>query len=738
MRACAPLLLAAAAVLAVPSGIVAQTERRSAEAADLIREVDAAWIGGHRGGYWPVRITLTNDGPARAVTAAFLPYGAANRPQRPPVVTRTDALPAGGTVSYTLPLPLTGGRRGGELAFLADPLPDSGEVPNVRRDEDDFVRGAIPDLSYQLTLPSASDEAINRPALLIAADAAPEMTGFEEACAALTGAVAADSSRPKWRDDVAVEKETFAAVPPELWPETWLGFTSVDIVAVTPESLVRLSPAARAALTTWLHAGGTVIVPNAGDPRAPGNAADLGRLLDLDSTAAAGEWAEVSVNGAEPLREAATNYLGRRLGGFLSGFISGKVQFPVPPAAGGPILAKPVLAGRVYALGGGDVAGPTGKLGWEAILKNLGPERWSVADRLGVYPRGPNREFYEWLIPGVRGVPVAGFVVLMTLFALVIGPANYVWLKRKHRIGRLAVTIPLIAAATGGVLLAYSLVMHGFGVKARQLAVTVHDPGADRAVTFARTAVFAPRGDDAGLAFDPSVAVFRLPSPDGDVSDGRVDWTDRQRWRGGFFRGRTRTQFVTVEPRPERGRLTAEPSPAGLRVTNGYDADFAALLVTDAAGTMFYGRDVPAGGEAALRPITGDDQFAWRQALDGRLPEAPPGLEGDGLGVLGVIEEVLGRRRRTGASFRESLAMRSLAALRGLNEKTDPLDAFLETPLLPRIDGAFVAVLEEGETGTFGGLEVDFRGGLHVLAGVIDGEVPGPAGSAAAAAGATE
>jgi hypothetical protein len=34
--------------------------------------------------------------------------------------------------------------------------------------------------------------------------------------------------------------------------------------------------------------------------------------------------------------------------------------------------------------------------------------------------------------PGIRGVPVYGFMVLITVFAVLIGPFNYFYLRRKR------------------------------------------------------------------------------------------------------------------------------------------------------------------------------------------------------------------------------------------------------------------------------------------------------------------
>ncbi|MEM9703374.1 MAG: hypothetical protein AAF907_13115 [Planctomycetota bacterium] len=357
---------------------------------------------------------------------------------------------------------------------------------------------------------------------------------------------------------------------------------------------------------------------------------------------------------------------------------------------------------------------------WFAILRHIGPDRLTFADRIGASGRGPNGEFVEFLIPGVRGVPVGTFVALITLFVVLIGPVNYVLLRKRHQVGRLALTVPLIAAATAGSLFAYSTVMHGFGTKARQLAVTVHDPAANRAMSWTRTAVFAPQTPGDGLLFAGDEAVIPIAPPGPNVGGGRVDWTNGQTWSGDAFRGRTRTQFVTLQPRPERGRLSVEWRDGAATVVNGYESDFALLLLSDGRGRLYQGVDVPAGGRATLSLMTGVDINEWRVRLDGRLPEPPPGMEEPQRNLLRGFP-MLNSPPDSNASFQASLAYRTASRLKGMNEYGEPIEAFRAAPLIAEENGSFVALLDEPALTEFGGAEVDDRGGAHLLIGRLDG-----------------
>ncbi len=211
--------------------------------------------------------------------------------------------------------------------------------------------------------------------------------------------------------------------------------------------------------------------------------------------------------------------------------------------------------------------------------------------------------------------------------------------------------------------------------------------------------------------------MFPLAPPGPHSGGGRIDWTAGQVWSGDAFNGRTRTQFVTVAPRPERGRLTVEWIDGAASVVNGYGSDFELLVLADEAGRVFHGVNVPAGGAATLQPITGDDLFLWRERLDERLPAAAAGVRGGALRAAPRVPDAplrVGHRMR---AFVFRCPFLTAAASRGMNEHAEPIKAFKLAPLAadPRV--RFAALLAEPAVTEFGGLPVDARGGAHLLIG---------------------
>ncbi|MEM9703916.1 MAG: hypothetical protein AAF907_15870, partial [Planctomycetota bacterium] len=232
----------------------------SGEADDLECFIDDRWVGGQRGGYWPVRIELTNRGDDRAVTTAFLPYPAGRGGGRTPIVTKTVAAPAGQTTRFTLPIPLTSRRGDGELVIVADPLPDDGAVTPDDRDAEDLMEAAIPGLTHEVHPPAADNHAIRPPAALVVAGSGFDGTAFSVAATATTSSIEADSSRATERRSSAGTRGELLTLPAGALPETWLGWTTVDVAVISGSQLSELPEKVRDALRTWVVSGGRLVV----------------------------------------------------------------------------------------------------------------------------------------------------------------------------------------------------------------------------------------------------------------------------------------------------------------------------------------------------------------------------------------------------------------------------------------------------------------------------------------------
>ena len=79
-------------------------------------------------------------------------------------------------------------------------------------------------------------------------------------------------------------------------------------------------------------------------------------------------------------------------------------------------------------------------------------------------PRG-NDNYWMWLIPSVGQPPVKSFVLLNTLFVILVGPVCYFFFRKRHRLYLLYVFAPCLALLVTISLFAYALAADGTKTK---------------------------------------------------------------------------------------------------------------------------------------------------------------------------------------------------------------------------------------------------------------------------------
>jgi hypothetical protein len=185
-----------------------------------------------------------------------------------------------------------------------------------------------------------------------------------------------------------------------------------------------------------------------------------------------------------------------------------------------------------------------------------------------------------------------------------------------------------------------------------------------------------------------------------------VDWTDTQSLQGSWLRSRTRTQFVTVTHRRERGRVEFEPAANDkMAVSNGLEWKIETLVAADAKGKLYIAHGIPAGDSTRMQPATNDD-FAHLSNLLARhplrMPENAANVRNNmfGMNPYGYMN---GQQRSL--SYANNLIERDINQLRGLASRPETLD------------GRYLAVLSENPGVEIGVEQTDERAGYHLLLG---------------------
>ncbi len=600
--------------------------------------VDWRWPGCHFGGYFPVRVQMRNDGPAREVTLRFEPAP----DQDAPVVDQVVKLGRDATVRTTLSVPVVGQGTSGNVLVLQNGV-------------------ELATLTWGINLPDPEYGAA-RPALLLVNDGVVDASNFE---------IAVDNTVTRGSSSFTADH---VVLPPEDLPDRWIDFTGVDVIAI-PLPLLRegrLGPKRREALIRWIESGGTLIVDQLGGhpSEAPGLDAAIGFeesgfaddqwwnmlpvLLDWDRTAAlttrnqptTDDWDQtaallVALQSGRDVPTTVASFLGddpdpalvRRATEIANQrpfwWQAHSTQWP---SRGIVPFTRELGYGRVVAFTGDPFTGQADD--WAKLINSLANAK-SLAgssilapvwpQRYGISPRSGDDDFQLFLIPGVRNVPVVSFLVLISIFAIVIGPLNYFVLARRRQLNMLIVTIPVLALLTSLALFGYSTVSQGFSIRSRTRSVTLLDQRSGRELTTARVAMFAGMAPSGGLEYEPTTAVHTIWPDRHEFRGAHVTWTgDKQLFDSGWLRPRTRTQFLLMKnaPNPKRIEVASETN-GRIRVTNqlGGEVEFLAFRGSD--GRWYAGKEIDSGAAAELLPFTEEDTDLYRELLRRHPLSAP-------------------------------------------------------------------------------------------------------------------
>lgn len=210
-------------------------------------------------------------------------------------------------------------------------------------------------------------------------------------------------------------------------------------------------------------------------------------------------------------------------------------------------------------------------------------------------------------VPGTETLPTGWFLTLSIAFAVLAGPVNLWWVRRRGRPHLLLITTPLLSAGACILLIVVTLAADGIGRRRTASQVVVLDAAAQRCVGFSAATFFC--GIAPGrFALDPEDRL--TPMDEGDV---RGNWgKDRPQlglerddgvWADdGWIPARINRQLAWTQVRPERRRLSVRRDGAAWRISNGLGVAVTALTWTDPDGAIFTVDRIEPGVDASAQP----------------------------------------------------------------------------------------------------------------------------------------
>jgi hypothetical protein len=400
-------------------------------------------------------------------------------------------------------------------------------------------------------------------------------------------------------------------------PERWIDFTMFDLICLSRVDLQRLieqHPARWQAIRAWLVAGSTLCIYGA--TLDTNGLEELDRLMELPPPGAA-EKTESADHWQTP-KSSNRNRILRGSNPRMMATVPYDPPEESPPAPARKKIAEATAAsflirqaglGRVVAIASDEpFALPGNQLTW--MFNEIRADNWMWYQRHGMSLNRENPDYWNLIIPGVGRAPVGSYLVLITLFVIVIGPVNYFWLRKWKRLYLLLVTVPLGAALVTLALMNYALFTDGLGVRVRVRSYTHLDQRSGQAASWSRQSYYAGLAPSRGMQFPATAAFYPIEQfpMEGRTRRGggrRLLWDEGQHLTAGYVTSRATTQLLVVQSADSPRQLAVSGTSADEppTVENRLGADILWLVLRGADGRFFE----PASWRTARRLVCG-----WR------------------------------------------------------------------------------------------------------------------------------
>jgi hypothetical protein len=196
-------------------------------------------------------------------------------------------------------------------------------------------------------------------------------------------------------------------------------------------------------------------------------------------------------------------------------------------------------------------------------------------------------------------------MVIVYIFAFLIGPVNVFVL---HRLGRKILvffTIPVASAICCLFIYGYYLVFESATLRVKRQAVTLLDERFNRAITFANYAVFSSSSRSDGLRFDNQTEVFPYGGYSRRQTDGGrfISLDEDQHLSIGWIKPKVQRalHLRAVQTRRERVSLTWQNGE--LQLLNGLGTDIESIRLMTRDGSIFAGKSIKAGRQSNLQRV---------------------------------------------------------------------------------------------------------------------------------------
>ena len=417
--------------------------------------------------------------------------------------------------------------------------------------------------------------------------------------------------------------------------QSWLGYSQLDIIIVAAPLLERIEtsqPESFNAIKKWIASGGNLWVYGTITPGnefisecgltqvKPQNTIPKKRVQNLLKLGDKNDTSELNYQYYQGVRKTSQDYASRHMLDKMAtrSAIFEKMKKAKHPFSGLDSTASIAseLTTSNFGLGTvtsirGDDPFPGSYQFWHSVAGLHGLSQISWQQRNGVKPAQGNMTYWTWLIESVGKPPVKSFILLNTLFVIVIGPLAYFFFRSRERLYLLYFFAPVFALMVTLSLFGYAIFADGTATRLRTRQLSWFDQQNDLATTHSRQTYYAVFGSGNGLDMPDDVAIFPvLHSPavqrytyhQGDFSPSAVLSVSPklQNLSGSFLPARNQVQYATIHPDSISGKISIDWEAETPTISNQLEIALHQIAIRDKDGQYWKAQSISAESTATL------------------------------------------------------------------------------------------------------------------------------------------
>lgn len=156
---------------------------------------------------------------------------------------------------------------------------------------------------------------------------------------------------------------------------------------------------------------------------------------------------------------------------------------------------------------------------------------------------------FWYLLNGLYEIPVMGFVILSLAFTAVLGPVNFLYLRKRRKLVYFYITTPIIAFLGMVIITLYSIISQGITPQINESSLLLHDLDTNDGAAYQAKGFYFPIYAESLEYPEDTVALCTTPSSSGNYLTFSNDLTFGNILHGGYVTSRKPSGIYTITPK---------------------------------------------------------------------------------------------------------------------------------------------------------------------------------------------